>query len=68
MGPMFGITILVGPDEKSFIDMLQHVSEILNRKESNKAGDTAKDENKIPLCHVSERIPRAVNAFNVLFL
>jgi hypothetical protein len=31
-------TILVSPNERSFIDMLQHVSEILNRKESNKAG------------------------------
>jgi hypothetical protein len=37
MGVMLGTTILVNPNEKSFIDMLQHVSEILNRKESNKA-------------------------------
>lgn len=28
----------------------------------------AKDETKIPLCNVSERIPCAVNPFNVLFL
>jgi hypothetical protein len=38
MGAMLGTAILVNPNEKAFIDMLQHVSEILNRKESNKAG------------------------------
>jgi hypothetical protein len=66
---MLGTTIPVSPNEKSFIDMLQHVSEILNRKESNKAGRYGqKDETKIPLCNVSERIPRAVNPFNVFFL
>jgi hypothetical protein len=50
MGAILGTTILVSPNEKSFIDMLQHVSEILNRKESNKAGRYGqKDETKILL-------------------
>jgi hypothetical protein len=47
MGAMLGTTILVSPNEKSFTDMLQHVSEILNRKDSNKAGRYGqKDETK----------------------
>jgi hypothetical protein len=49
--------------------MLQHVSEILNRKEgATKQADADKDETRHLLCNVSERIPRAVHAFNVLFL
>ena len=49
--------------------MLQHITEILNRKEEgDKAGCTSKDETRHLLCNVSERIPRAVDAFNVLFL
>ena len=51
------------------IDMLQHVSEILNKKgTATKQADTSKDETRHLLCNISERIPRAVDAFNVLFL
>ena len=49
--------------------MLQHVSEILNKKgTATKQADTSKDETRHLLCNISERIPRAVDAFNVLFL
>jgi len=41
-------------------------SEILNRKWAKKKQAARRDE--IPLCDVSERIPGAVDAFNVFFL
>jgi hypothetical protein len=48
--------------------MLQHESEILNKGGATKQADTDKDQTRHLLCNVSERVPRAVDAFNVLFL
>jgi len=59
---------LLGKSKTRCIDMLQHVSEILDRKRGDGAGLKMGKSKDYLLCDVSERVPRVGNAFNVLFL